>query len=440
MSGKWHVTKHVGPTASNHNWPLQRGFDRFYGTIIGAGSFYDPATLCRGNTFITPENDPGYHPKSFYYSDEISDNAVRFLADHAEQHENEPYFLYVAYTSAHWPMHAPDEDIAKYKGKYDEGYEPIRVARFERAKQLRVLDKRWHISPAAVDWKKTPHKDWETRCMEVYAAMVDRTDQGIGDIVRQIEKDGDIENTIIIYLQDNGGCAEGYGRNSLDHRKPEFDFKPFGPNDLQSQIWPPMQTRDGRWVRTGPEAMAGAEDTFVAYGTGWANTSNTPFRGYKHDGLEGGISTPFIVHWPSGIDESRRGTIVRDPTHLIDVMPTIVDVSGAEYPSEFNGEAILAMEGVSLTPALGGQSLARNAPLGFEHHGNLALRDGKWKIVSSYRRNRPTAWQLFDMEADRTELNDLSETNADKKSELVAKWHAWADHVGVQPWPIERKR
>ena len=440
MSGKWHVTKYVRHDGDNRNWPLQRGFNRFYGTIIGAGSFYDPATLCRGNKFITPENDPEYQPDSFYYSDAISDNAVRFIADHQREHTDKPFFLYVAYTSAHWPMHAPDEDIEKYQGIYDNGFEPIREARYRRAIELGVLDQKWTMSPGAKKWEETPHHDWEIRNMEVYAAMVDRTDRGIGRIVKQLEDGGTFENTIVIYLQDNGGCAEGFGRRDNSEQAKKHNFKPFGPDDLQSAIWTPMQTRDGRWVRTGPSVMAGAEDTFVAYGTGWANTSNTPFRGYKHDGYEGGISTPFIVHWPAKVSGELAGAVFNEPSHLIDVMPTFVAASGATYPSQFHDDQqIKPMEGVNLIPALHGKSLGREAALGFEHHGNLALRDGRYKIVSAYRKDRDRDWELFDMEADRTELTDLSNELPQKKQELVAKWQAWADRVGVQKWPFKRK-
>jgi arylsulfatase len=440
MSGKWHVTRHTGPKANNGNWPIQRGFDRFYGTITGAGSFYDPATLCRDNTYITPENDSEYQPDSFYYSDAISDNAVRYLADHHQDHADKPFFLYVSYTSAHWPMHAPEEDIVKYRGLYDDGYEPIRQKRYERAKQQGVIEDHWPLSPGAANWEKTPHHDWEIRCMEVYAAMVDRMDQGIGRIVAELERQKSLDNTIVIYLQDNGGCAEGYGRYANDDKRKNFDFKPFGPNDLQTKIWPPMQTRDGRWVRTGPKTMPGAEDTFVAYGVGWANASNTPFRGYKHDAYEGGISTPFIVHWPAGIASDRNGAIVHDPAHLIDLMATFVDASDAKYPQQFAGSEIQPPEGISLLPALAGTSLTRDTALCFEHHGNKAARNGRWKIVSGYRSNQPTQWQLFDMEADRVESNDLSVEHPEQKQKLIDAWQAWADRVGVQLWPFQNKK
>ncbi|MDG2224025.1 MAG: glycoside hydrolase family 127 protein [Rubripirellula sp.] len=439
MSGKWHVTRHVGPKADNSNWPLQRGFERFYGTITGAGSFFDPATLCRGNTYITPVNDTEYQPEEFYYTDAISDNATRYVADHLRDHPDEPFFLYVAYTSAHWPMHAPQADIAKYEGVYNSGYESIRNARYEKAIAKGVIRDQWAMSKGET-WENFPHQDWDIRCMQVYAAMVDRMDQGIGRIVDQLEQAKALDNTIVIYLQDNGGCAEGYGRADNADKRDRFDFQPFGPDDLQNKIWPPMQTRDGRWVRTGPSTMPGGEDTFVAYGTGWANTSNTPFRGYKHDGYEGGISTPFIVHWPAGIPREHQGGIVNAPAHLIDLMPTLVDAADADYPKQNDGQAIQPMEGVSLIPSMSGSSIDRQAPIGFEHHGNLALRDGRWKIVSAYRRDQPTKWELYDMEQDRTELNDLAAQEPARLEKMVAQWQAWANRVGVQPWPFQNKR
>jgi arylsulfatase len=439
MCGKWHVTKHAGPKSDNSNWPVQRGFDRFYGTITGAGSYYDPATLCRDNTFITPVNDPEYHPKQFHYTDAISDNAVKFMHDHGKTHSDQPFFLYVAFTSAHWPMHAMEEDIARYKGRYDAGYDAIRAARYKRAQELGVFDPRWEISPTAANWDKVKSKEWEIRCMEVYAAMVETMDRSIGRILAELKQQGKLDNTMFIYLQDNGGCAEGYGRQSNADKIKEPNYRPLARDELQTKIWPPMQTRDGRALRTGPEAMLGPEDSFVGYGGGWANVSNTPFRGYKHDALEGGISTPFIVSWPAGIPAPRRNAVVNTPAHLIDIMATFVDVAGASYPKQFHGEPIQPMEGVSLLPTLRGEELQRTAPLGFEHHGNSALREGKWKIVCDYRANQPTKWELHDMDADRTELKDLAAEQPQKLQELVDKWRKWADRVGVQTWPVIRR-
>lgn len=440
MSGKWHVTRHIRPDGIKDNWPLQRGFDRFYGTIIGAGSFYDPATLCRGNTFITPDNDSDYQPEDFYYSDAISENAVTYLRDHFRDHSDQPFFMYVSYTSAHWPMHAREDDVQKYDGKYDVGFDVIREARHRKAIREGVIESRWAMSPAESNWERHKHRDWDVRNMEVYAAMVDRMDQGIGWIIDEAKAQNALENTIVIYLQDNGGCAEGFGRASNAEKVRDHTYEPMGPEDLQTKIWPPMQTRDGKPVRCGPEVVAGDDDTFVAYGKAWANVSNTPFRGYKHDGFEGGISTPLIVHWPSGISEDFRNTINHDPCHLIDVMPTLLQIAGGEYPRQYAGHDIKPMEGVSLTEALQGGTIRRNNPLGFEHHGNLALRDGRWKIVSAYRKDQPTTWHLYDMQSDRTELNDMAKQNPEKLDEMIAKWQTWADRVGVIKWPFDSRK
>jgi arylsulfatase len=210
--------------------------------------------------------------------------------------------------------------------------------------------------------------------MEVYAAMVDNMDQGIGRIVAQLKRDGRLENTLIFFLQDNGGCAEDMGRK-VPTDQPTTPAKPFDRDSLQPHVWPPMQTRDGRWLRRGPGVMPGPEDTYVAYGEGWANVSNTPFREYKHWVHEGGISTPLIAHWPAGISSKQRGTLERQPGHLIDIMATCVDITGANYPKEFNGEKIKPMEGVSLQPAFNGKSVQRKLPIFWEHEGNRAVRD-----------------------------------------------------------------
>jgi arylsulfatase A-like enzyme len=217
--GKWHVTRHVQPEGPKHNWPLHRGFDRFYGTITGAGSFYDPGTLTRDDTLISPFTDSEYRPKQYYYTDAISDHAIRFIDEHARDQKEKPFFLYMAYTAAHWPMHALEEDVAKYRGKYDAGYEAIRHARLLRMKEMGLIAKDAELSPTAGDWTNVKNKAWEARCMEVYAAMIDRMDQGIGRVVGTLEKNHLLENTLILFLQDNGGCQEGIGRQP-SRRKP----------------------------------------------------------------------------------------------------------------------------------------------------------------------------------------------------------------------------
>jgi arylsulfatase len=253
MTGKWHVSGGATePESPQDTWPVQRGFEKYYGTLRGAGSFYDPTSLCRQNTFITPENDPDYQPETFFYTDAISDNAVRFLQQHGEESAEKPFFLYVAYTAAHWPMHALPNDIARYRGRYDAGYEPLRRERVERLRELGLFDERWSVSPTAEDWDAVDHKKWEARCMEVYAAMITSMDRGIGRIVRQLEEQNALQNTLILFLQDNGGCAETVGRSSNAEEIAGKKFSPLGRDGLQTRITPPMQTRDGRPVRTGP--------------------------------------------------------------------------------------------------------------------------------------------------------------------------------------------
>ena len=437
MAGKWHVTRFTSPEGPKDNWPLQRGFEKYYGTITGAGSFFDPATLCRGNKYITPVNDSKYQPDTYYYTDAISDNAVMFLQEHAKETPDKPAFIYVSYTAAHWPMHALPADIAKYKGTYDGGYAPIRQARLTRLKEMGLVAAETKISPHSDDWENVANKAWEARSMEVYAAMIDSMDQGIGRIVAELKRQDRLESTLILFLQDNGGCAEGYGRYAP--RKPyATDLKPMGPDELQTKIWPPMQTRDGRPVRVGPGVMAGAADTFIGYGRGWANVSNTPFREYKHWSHEGGISTPLVVHWPKGIAKQRCGRLVRQPGHVVDIMATCVDVAGAKHPTQYAETEIIPLEGVSLRPAFGGESIDRKDALYFEHHLNCAVRDGDWKLVRKGQPGKPSKlfpWELYDMNKDRTELHDLAEKHPDKVAELSAKWEAWAQRAKVKPWP-----
>lgn len=447
--GKWHVTHPISPRGPKTHWPLQRGFEKYYGTINGGGSFYDPTSLCRGNTFITPENDPEYKPARFYYTDAIADNAIAFLRAHQRESAPAspsssasatpaPFFMYVAFTAAHWPMQALPEDIAKYHGHYDTGYAPIRAARLARARELGVIRPEWALTPPDEDWSQldAPTKAWEARCMEVYAAMVDRMDQGIARLLAELKTSGQFDNTLIFFLQDNGACAELMGRTSNAAAVAKATYRPFGPNDLQPKVWPPMQTRDGLPVRTGPGVMPGPADTYVAYGRGWANVSNTPFREYKHWVNEGGISTPLIVHWPAAIAASRRGALIHQPGHIIDIAATCVDVARATYPAESAGKPLPALEGVSLRPAFAGESFPRPQPIFWEHEGNRAVRDGRWKLVA---KGPHSAWELYDMEADRTELHDLAAAQPATAHRLATLWESWAVRTSAKPWPWDDK-
>ncbi len=434
--GKWHVTGNHTDEGKRHNWPLNRGFDKYYGIITGAAYFFEPAALVRNDTPISPFADPEYKPEgTYYFTDAISDNAVKYIKEHKSENAEKPFFMYVAYTAAHWPMQALPEDIEKYKGKYDDGYEPARLARFERMQQMGLIDTRWGLTPQAGNWDKVANKDWEARCMEVYAAMIDNMDQGIGRIVTSLKETGAYENTIILFLQDNGACAEDAGRGSRNDypervEKPVFD--PYPDDKVVHRREDTRRTRDGYPIIHGPKVMPGPKDTFIAYGRGWANVSNTPFREYKHWVHEGGISTPLIVHAPSLVADSMKGNFYNEYGQLVDLMTTCVDLAGAEYPKERKGVAVTPMQGTSLVPALQGKSLKRKIPLFWEHEGNRAVRDGKWKLVA---KGSQSPWELYDMDSDRSELYNLAAANPDIVARMAAQWNAWAERSMVFPWP-----
>jgi arylsulfatase len=252
--------------------------------------------------------------------------------------------MYVAYTAAHWPMLARPRDITKYEGKYDEGYDPIRNSRLEKMKQMGVVAPNAEMSPLVGDWNQVEDKEWESACMEVYAAMVDQMDQGIGRIVNTLKAKGKLENTLIIFLQDNGGCAKAGGRKETGPRIDRADkptLQPIPDDLLHYQASAPKQTRDGFPIRRG-HVMPGPADTYIGYGRNWANVSNTPFRKYKHFVHEGGISTPLVVHWPAGI--TAKNELRAEPSHLIDLMATCLDAADAEYPLLYQGNAITPLE------------------------------------------------------------------------------------------------
>ncbi len=433
MSGKWHVTKDTRPDGDKSNWPIQRGFDRFFGTIHGAGSFFDPNSLTRDNTQIAPESD------DFYYTDAISDHAAKYIREHAERARDKPFFLYVPYTAPHWPMHALPDDIAKYRGRYAKGWDELRRERHERMIAMGIVEKEWTRTPRdpqAPAWVDAKDKPWFERRMEVYAAMVDRMDQGIAHIVKALRETGVFENTLVLFLADNGGCAEEYGSRGSERPDParKVERKPMRPGELQTRMQP-THTRDGRPVRTGYGVMPGPADTYIAYGLPWANASNTPFRRYKHWVHEGGIATPLVVHWPRGL--ARRGELEHQPGHLIDLMATCVDVAGAEYPKSYRGQEIQPLEGRSLRPAFSGETIEREA-LYWEHEGNRAVRVGDWKLVA---RGEAGPWELYYLAADRTELMDLSRARPKLAAELAARWDAWAKRAHVYPLvPYYKKR
>ncbi len=437
ISGKWHVTKVTKPATEEdkYNWPLQRGFDRFYGTIHGAGSFFDPNTLTRDNQYISPYADPEYQPEQFYYTDAISDHAVRFIREHDEQREDQPFFMYVAYTAAHWPMHALQKDIAKYEGKYDGGYQAVRDDRYRRMIELGVIDEASTVNwPIPDEWKELEHRQWDIRNMEVYGAMIDCMDQGIGRIVAALKDTGRFDNTLLCFFQDNGGCAEGYGRGGVGGPRADAPELPALPDDYIQPDMTPKQNRAGYKMRTGKGSMAGPDDTAIGYGKGWATVSNTPFREYKHWVHEGGISTPLIAHWPAKI--TRKGELETAPGHLIDLMATAVDVSGTTYPETYHGgKRIKPMEGKSLVPAFEGRGIQREA-IYWEHEGNRAIRVGDWKLVAKGRRG---PWELYNIARDRSEQNDLAASEPERVRQLAEMWQTWAERANVLPLNPSKK-
>ena len=428
--GKWHVTKALRATTMDekHNWPLQRGFDRFYGTIIGGGSFWDPSFLTRDNAQVSAFADPEYKPADgYYYTDAISDHAVRFVREHEA---GKPFFLYVAYTAAHWPMHAREGDIAEYKGRYDAGYQAVRDARYQRMLELGVISKTsTTLLPIPEKSTEAEYWEWDRRNMEVYGAMVTAMDRGIGRLVEQLKTSGHYENTLICFMQDNGGCAEGMGRGQKATPRAAAPTMPPLADSFLQVLLTPKQTRDGYPVRQGKGVMAGGADTYIGYGEAWAAVSNTPFREYKHWTHEGGISTPLIAHWPAALKDG-GGRLVHEPAHLIDIMATCVDVAGANYPGEKDGQRIKPLEGVSLRPAFAAAPIAPTPrSLYWEHEGNRAVRDGKWKLVAMERK----PWELYDIDADRSEQHDLATAQPERVREMSAKWDAYAARANVLP-------
>ena len=414
MSGKWHVVPAEGaeptrPVVGKKNWPRQRGFDRFFGTIHGAGSYYNPPSLTLDNEPIEPDGD------DFYYTTEIGKHAEQFIE---EAPLDKPFFLYMPFTSPHWPLHALDEDVAKYSGRYDAGWDELRRERRARMTEMGVIREDWEITdrdPSVPAWEEAPNKEWESRRMEVYAAQISAMDRAIGGVLDKLKQIGAFDNTLILFLADNGGCAEILGPRA-------------------GGLHVPSVARDGTAVKVGndPAEMPGQAGDYQSYGPPWANASNTPFRLYKHWVHEGGISSPLIAHWPKGVETSGEWT--DEPSHLIDIMATCVDVAGASYPTERQGKAVTPAEGRSLKAHFHAEKPVPERTIYWEHEGNRAVRQGKWKIVSKWSEPESGRWELYDMEADRTEMHDLAGEQEVRVSEMAAAWREWADRVGVMEW------
>ena len=432
MTGKWHLAKEMLPNGNKSNWPLQRGFDRYFGTLNGSGNYYDPGTLTSNNHFIAPG-------KNFYYTDAISDTTVKFIKQHPK---DKPFFFYVAYTAAHWPLQAPEKQIAKYKGKYDIGWDSLRVLRFNKLKKLGIISSNCVLSnrsPEVPAWKDEPMKAWQVRRMEVYAAMIDIMDQGIGRIISALEEKGELENTIIFFMQDNGGCAEPQGSDIVQEPLTEEQkiLRPTSYDSINSNK-KPVYTREGKFIRQGRGVMAGPADSWMAYGPEWANVSNTPYRWYKQYVHQGGIASPLIVQWPIGI--KNKGLISRQLSHLIDIVPTCLEITGAPYPAKFKDQVIQPLEGISLVPAFNNKTTSREFMF-WEHSANRALRMGDWKLVarvksqSKFTPSDENAWELYDLEKDPSETENLASKYPEKVKEMAARWEKEALRTKAKPWP-----
>lgn len=394
MVGKWHVGE------QRPHWPIDRGFDRYYGLISGGANYFDP-TGSRGRSpdirRVMARDDQPIYPKpgTFYLTDVFSEEAVAFIDEYGRKEA--PFFLYIAYTAPHWPLHAWPEDIERYQGKYMDGWDDLRKKRHQRLIEMGLVDARWPLTPRDVEcpaWSEVENREELDLKMAVYAAQIDRMDQGIGRIMDKLREVGAEENTLVMFLIDNGGCAEG---------------GPFGFDWRQNGLPP------------------GGADSYMSYGQSWANASNAPFRLYKHWVHEGGIATPLIAYWPAVIEAPR---ITHKAGHVIDLMATCADVAGAAYPARYKDRDILPCEGRSLIPIFTGTADDWERTLFWEHEGNRAVRQGPWKLVSRY----PGDWELYDLEADRTELHNLAERQPAKVRKLAGLYDAWARRCQVMPW------
>ncbi len=404
MSGKWHVGARQGQR------PPDRGFDRFFGLHAGASKFFTPL---KGKLFLDRETWTDY-PDDFYTTDYFAKFAAQFVQ---ESNPDEPFFLYLAFTAPHWPLHAWPKDIEKYRGKYKIGWDELRRRRFAKQKELGLFNDSVQLSPRHKDahpWEEEPDQDDMDHRMAIYAAMIDSADQGIGLVLDAVRARGDFDNTLVVFLNDNGACAEPVGMKNLD------------------------------------DEPLGHPESYQAYFISWANAGNTPFRLYKHWAHEGGIATPFIAHWPARIQEG--GAINHDQIgHVKDVMATFLDAAGAEYPASRNGKPILPTEGHSLLPAMIDPSFAENRPVYWEHEGNRALRDGDWKLVSYYNDvhedmqgvgtgPRTGPWELYNLADDRTELTNLATKQPERLQEMLNRYQAWEQRLNILDWEDALRR
>ena len=399
LTGKWHLSANV--STPDDSWPTRRGFDDFYGILGGGTSYFNPKAFFRGEE--SAEEDA--RREDFYLTDAFNDHAADYVRERIDHDER--YFLYLALTAPHWPLHAFDEDIRERAGAYAEGWDRLREARRARQAELDLFDGDFAPAPRDPDepaWEDVEHREWQQRRMEVYAAQVMSMDRGVGRLLDELESRGRLEDTLVMFLSDNGAESEELqiGRRFAPHVTPD-------------------RTRDDREVALGndPSVLPGAEDTYASYGRAWANLSNTPFRLYKKWVHEGGIATPLIVSWPAG--GVAGGRIAHDPAHVVDLLPTIVQAAGADLPPDLAGRSLLGTLREEAGP---------ERDLYWEHIGHAAVRRGRWKLV----REVDGPWELYDMHVDRAEQHDLAEAHPELVSEMSERWQAWAAAHRVIPF------
>jgi arylsulfatase len=423
MTGKWHLSRTAPlkdkklhqkwldhqyepdhPFAPLETYPVNRGFDKHYGVIWGVIDFFDPFSLVEGTELV--ENIPD----DYYFTDAVTEKSVEYIREFSRS--DRPFFLYVAHCAPHWPLHARPDDIAKYKDTYSNGWEKLRRDRYRRMLKMGLFRRENTPLPPIQDrgrkWDQLPEnqKAFQAAKMAAHAAMIDRIDHGIGRIVKALEQTGQLENTIIFFLSDNGASPEvpqepGYDRSSL--------------------------TRDGRKIRYKGIFEPGSETTYTGIGAAWASASNTPFRYWKKESFEGGCHTPLIVHWPRGL-KTNPGSITEEEGHVMDIMPTCLELAGAQYPAEYHDHTVTPLDGKSLAPIFAGRKRRRNDNLFFEHLGGRAVRIGDWKLVAL----KDEPWRLYNLDKDRTETNDLATKQPDRVQTMNAEWDKWAKRVGLQ--------
>jgi len=390
LSGKWHL----GSGKTTH--PFHRGFDAYYGLLDGCCNFFDPVQpdpkFKGGRVRKFGHDDERIHefPDDYYTTDAFTDHAVQQIQKFADN--DKPFFVHVCYTAPHYPLHAKPKDIARYEGKYALGWDKLRRRRHARQLEMGLVDEAWTLPPresGVSSYESAPNKDWQQQRMEVYAAMIDCMDQNIGRILAALDEEGVAENTLVMFLSDNGGCAETPGGNN-------------------------------------PKQIPGPKEYYTHCGPGWAYAQNTPFRRYKQWSYEGGIATPLVARWPKTIEP---GTMTDQVGHIIDFMPTFLEMAGAEYPQEHAGEETISVEGKSLLPILQGKQRDGHEWLFWEWAGSRAARQDDWKIVGG----RGTSdWELYNLSADRTETNNLAAEHPERVQQMADRWFAWAEKTGTR--------